>query len=423
MELTMDLHLHSKFARGCSKDLDLEHLVLWGEKKGLDVIGTADYTHPAWQTELKTKLEDDGSGFHRLRPAYAKASAGKGNVRFVFSCELSSIYSRGGRVRRIHYVILLPNLAAVERFTAALAPRAKLASDGRPILGLDAELVARMALEASERALIIPAHIWTPWFSLFGSMSGFDSIEEAFGDLAPDLAAVETGISSDPAMNWRLSQLDRYPIVSFSDAHSPQPHRIGREATIFELAEPTYDALWQALRAPSKKNHIASTIEFYPEEGRYHYDGHRVCGVSFSPTETRACGGRCPVCGRPVTIGVLSRIEALADRAENFVAPDRPPFRRVVPLTEVITAALGLRQPTAKKVMALYETLIQRAGNELAILIGGVDVRDAAVPETVIKAIEQVRRGELKITPGYDGQYGRVELTSVATVSAQPLFQ
>ncbi len=415
MALVADLHLHSKFARGCSKDLDLEHLVLWGEKKGLNLIGTADYTHPVWQAELKAKLEDDGSGFQRLRGSDS-------SVRFVFSSELSSIYSRGGRVRRMHYVILLPDLAAVERFTAMLAPRAKLASDGRPILGLDAEIVARMALDASERALIIPAHIWTPWFSLFGSMSGFDSVVEAFGEVAPLLAAVETGISSDPAMNWRLSQLDRYPIVSFSDAHSPQPHRIGREATIFELAEPTYEALWRALRAPSEQNRIASTIEFYPEEGRYHYDGHRVCGIRFSPTETRAHNGRCPACGRPVTIGVLSRIEALADRAEGYVAPNRPPFRRLVPLTEVIAAALGVVQPTAKKVMAAYETLIHYAGNEFAILHGGADVTGAAVPTAVLEAIEQVRRGELKITPGYDGEYGRVELIAPTVAPAQALF-
>ncbi len=403
MEFFADLHLHSRYSRGCSKNIDLESLAYWGKIKGLDIIGTGDFTHPLWLKELKGKLKDNGSGLFKLKDK-------KNDACFMLSSEISSIFSRAGSVKRIHYIVFMPDFESVEKLNKKLSFFAKLSSDGRPITGIDVKNCLEMVLEINEYAIFIPAHIWTPWFSLFGSMSGFDSIKEAFGELTNKVYAVETGLSSDPEMNWRLSQLDNFQIVSFSDAHSTYPHRIGREATIFELQEPSYLNILKALKKPNSKNQIKSTIEFYPEEGRYHYDGHRVCGTSFSPQESKKNNYLCPVCGKKTTIGVLTRVEKLADRNKKFIPSNRPPFKKLVPLAEIIAKTLKT-QPTTKKVMTIYMKLIKKFESEFNILLNDINLQSADIPLEVICGIEKAKRGDLFIKPGFDGEYGVVNIS------------
>jgi uncharacterized protein (TIGR00375 family) len=427
MRFFADLHFHSKYSRACSKNLDLEHLFYWAQFKGLNLLATADYTHPAWFQELKQKLDDDGSGFFKLKPEFVPEVplSQRHNVYFVLSCEISSIFSRAGSVKRIHYLILFPDFASVEKLNQKLSLYSKLSSDGRPMLGLDVKEVLKMALDINDKMLFIPAHIWTPWFSLFGSMSGFNSIFEAFGDLTKFVPALETGLSSDPKMNWRLSQLDDFQIVSFSDAHSPQPHRIGREATVFELEQPNYDSLAKALKHPSDKNRIDLTVEFYPEEGKYHYDGHRLCGICFSPTEAKKHNYICPNCNRRVTVGVMSRIEELADRPENFQSANRPAYKNIVPLTEIIAEALG-SQPTSKRVIDIYITLIREFGNEFNIFLNDIDFDRLVkiVPPSVQLGLKKFKTGELYIKPGYDGEYGVVRILGKdKDVTAETMIQ
>jgi uncharacterized protein (TIGR00375 family) len=404
MKFFADLHLHSKFSRACSKNLDLENLNYWGKFKGLNLIATGDFTHPLWFQELKEKLEPNGKGFFKLKNS-------DNDVYFVLSCEISSIFSRKGEVKRIHYLVMFPNLEDVEKFNKKLSTFTNLSSDGRPTLGLDVIDVIKIALDINENSIIIPAHIWTPWFSLFGSMSGFDSIDEAFGEYKKYIYAVETGLSSDPQMNWRLSQLDPFQIVSFSDSHSPYPHRVGREAVLFELEEASYDSLLKALKNPDEKNKIILTIEFYPEEGKYHYDGHRNCNVRFSPKESKKNNYICPVCYKKVTIGVMSRVEMLADREENYKPENRPPFKHIIPLTEIIAEALN-SDPTTKKVLDIYFNILKVYGNEFNFFFNPDDYSKIKkiVPEKVFLAIDKFFKGEIYIEPGYDGEYGKVKI-------------
>lgn len=414
MEFFADLHLHSKYSRACSKNLDLENLVYWGKFKGVNLFGTGDFTHPAWLAQLREKLEDNGQGFFRLKNS-------KEDIYFALTCEISSIFSRQGTVKRIHYVVMFPDFASVEKFNQRLSLVAKLSSDGRPITGLDVKNALKLALEVNPDVIFIPAHIWTPWFSLLGSMSGFNSIDEAFEELTEKIYAVETGLSSDPGMNWRLSQLDRFQIVSFSDAHSPQPHRIGRETTVFELEAPSYFKLQQALKSPTEKNKIKMTTEFYPEEGKYHFDGHRLCNVCSSPQESKQNKYLCPVCGRRVTIGVMSRVEELADRPANFQPANRPAYKNLVPLTEVI-AKLLKTQPITQKVFKLYFQLIEAADNEFNLWLGEVDLSQAGLPANIIEGINKAKAGCLLIKPGFDGEYGVVELSSEDKAAPKSLF-
>lgn len=404
-----DFHIHSKYSRATSRQCVPEYLDLWARRKGLSLIGTGDFTHPAWREELKEKLEPAEEGLFRLKKEYclpeALASGGP-DPRFILSSEISSIYKKNGKVRKIHNVILLPGLEDAEKLSHRLELIGNLHSDGRPILGLDSRDLLEITLECCPTALFIPAHIWTPHFSLFGAYSGFDSIEECFEDLTPHIFALETGLSSDPPMNWRLSALDRFTLVSNSDAHSPS--KLAREANLFHT-ELSYSAILKALKDP-KNNGFGGTIEFFPEEGKYHYDGHRPCKVCLKPSETISANGRCPVCGRRITVGVLHRVEELADRPEDFLLPDAMPFESLVPLPEVIAASLGCT-PASIKVERQYESILHQVGSELFIL------REAPIEELqhhagrcIAEGIRRLRSGEVDLNPGYDGEYGKIKL-------------
>lgn len=403
-EYIVDFHLHSKYSRAVSRDMDTGHMSLWGVKKGIDVLASADFTHPLWFAELEKNLELDSHGLYKLKGA-------KDKTRFILSTEISCIYSQGGRVRRIHIVVILPTLDAVKKFNTSLASQGiNLKSDGRPILGLNAERVVELAFQASPDAITIPAHVWTPWFSLFGSMSGFDSIEECFGKQSHHIHAVETGLSSDPAMNWRLKQLDKIQIVSSSDAHSPK--KMGREATVFELETLGYKEIKQALEKPNAKNKIAYTIEFYPEEGKYHFDGHMKCKVRMSPEETKRVKGICPKCGKKLTVGVMNRVDVLADRPSTYRTKERPQFKSIVPLQEIIADTFDVGD-VSKRVQAEYEKIIAHVGNEFFVLLHATKEQIADVADPLVTdGIMRVREGKLHILPGYDGEYGTVQVFS-----------
>jgi len=400
-EFITDLHLHSKYSRAVSRDMDLEHLDEWAKIKGIHVIGTTDFTYPAWFAELKEKLEPQENGLLKLKGS-------KNDVFFLLSTEISCIYTKNGKGRRIHVVILAPNLQTVEKINAQLSWRGNIKSDGRPILGMDAKELAKIVLEASPDCLVIPAHAWTPWFSLFGSESGFDTLKECFEELSDQIYAIETGLSSDPAMNWRLKQLDNKQIVSFSDAHSPA--NIGREATVFELPKLSYQNIVKAIKKPDEKNKIAFTIEFFPEEGKYHWDGHRNCDIRFSPKETLQHKGICPKCGRRLTVGVMYRVEKLADRSEGEKRPNAVPYKSLVPLQEIIGEALGQKKGT-KAVNLEYDNLVKLGKNEFNVLINLTEneLKKITTPK-ITEAIIKVRNGQLKVLPGYDGVFGTVKI-------------
>ncbi|MBI4092825.1 MAG: DNA helicase UvrD [Candidatus Kerfeldbacteria bacterium] len=418
MRVFADLHIHSKYSRAVSRDMDLSHLDHWAKVKGINVMGTGDFTHPKWFQSIATELQEDGSGLLQRIGSDEK-------TKFLLTVEISCIYSRAGKVRRIHLVVLMPDLKSAELFNARLNAIGNIRSDGRPILGLDAEELVKLALEITPRAAVIPAHIWTPWFSLFGSMSGFDSVAECFGTMAKHIFAIETGLSSDPAMNWRLSQLDAISITSSSDAHSPKPNKMGREATEFELKELTYDAIIDALKSQPHRadrqlpaNHIISTIEFFPEEGKYHWDGHRDHGLRFSPAETKKLKGLCPKCGSRLTIGVEHRVDLLADRPADYQPTNRPPFSRLIPLEEIIAEALG-QQPGTKRVAQVYERMTKET-DEFHILRDMTESELSAITDPMlIEGIRRARAGKVKITPGYDGVFGTVHIFSDAERSAR----
>jgi len=397
-----DLHFHSKHSRAVSKDMDLEHISRWAAIKGMEVITTADFTHPAWFKELTSKLQPQDNGLYRL-------AGGHDPTHFMLTTELSCIYSKGGRGRRIHMVVIMPDLPSVEKLNARLNLIGNLKSDGRPILGLDVEELAKIILETSDQAIVIPAHIWTPWFSMFGSESGFDTVEECFGKMTKHIYAIETGLSSDPAMNWRLTQLDRLAIVSFSDAHSPD--KMGRESTVFELEQLSYSSIIKALKQQGGvKNKISYTVEFYPEEGKYHWDGHRVCGIRYSPAETKKHRGLCPKCKKPLTIGVLNRVAKLADRDEGYKPANRPLYKSLVPLREIIAESLELGVGT-KGVAAEYDAMIKQGQNEFNILLNlPLDEIKKITTPVITEAIKKVREGSIYILPGYDGEYGTVKV-------------
>ncbi len=407
-----DLHIHSHYSRATSRDLNLVHLALWAQKKGIRVVGTGDIAHPGWLAELKEGLEPAEEGLFRLRPELEAAAAERvppacrRPVRFLLAGEISTIYKKDGKVRKIHHLLCLPTFEAVERLQARLERIGNLRADGRPILGLDSRDLLEILLEVDERGVLIPAHIWTPWFALLGSKSGFDSVEACFEDLTPHIFALETGLSSDPPMNWRVSALDRYTLVSNSDAHSPP--KLGREANLFET-ELAYDALFDALRTGDPER-FRGTIEFFPEEGKYHYDGHRKCGVCWPPRTTLEHDGRCPVCGRPVTVGVMHRVEELADRPEGAVKPNAHPYHSLVPLPEVLGEMMGVGAGS-KRVRREYERLLARLGPELSILLElPLEEIAAAAGPRLAEGIGRMRRGEVEVQPGFDGEYGRIRV-------------
>ena len=407
MKMIADLHIHSRFSMATSKEGTPENLDFWARKKGISLIGTGDFTHPVWREELKERLVSEGNGMYRLRDEYVKEKSRKfpgEGTRFVVSGEISSIYKKNGKTRKVHNVILLPSLEAADAMAQRLEKIGNIHSDGRPILGLDSHDLLEMMLDVCPEGILIPAHIWTPHFSVLGAKSGFDSVEECFEELAPYIHALETGLSSDPAMNWRISKLDRYQLVSNSDAHSPS--KLGREANLLDI-DCSYEGLYRAIQTGEG---LEGTVEFFPEEGKYHFDGHRKCGVSLSPVEAERLGGICPVCGKKLTMGVDHRVEQLADRAEGFVKKDGKKYESLVPLPEVISTCMGY-SAASKKVQGCFEQMIQTLGTEFDILrnVPSEDIKSCA-GERIAEGIENVRTGNVKRIPGYDGEYGKIEL-------------
>lgn len=407
MKTIADLHIHSRFSMATSKEGTPENLDSWARKKGISLIGTGDFTHPVWREELKERFVSEGNGLYRLRDAFVKEESRKfpgEGTRFVVSGEISSIYKKNGKTRKVHNVILLPSLEAADAMAQRLEKIGNIHSDGRPILGLDSHDLLEMMLDVCPEGILIPAHIWTPHFSVLGAKSGFDSVEECFEELAPYIHALETGLSSDPAMNWRISKLDRYQLVSNSDAHSPS--KLGREANLLDI-DCSYEGLYRAIQTGEG---LEGTVEFFPEEGKYHFDGHRKCGVSLSPVEAERLGGICPVCGKKLTMGVDHRVEQLADRAEGFVKKDGKKYESLVPLPEVISACMGY-STASKKVQGCFEQMIQTLGTEFDILrnVPSEDIKSCA-GERIAEGIENVRTGNVKRIPGYDGEYGKIEL-------------
>lgn len=415
--------MHSKYSRATSKDMVLEEIDKVAAEKGIGVIGTGDCTHPRWFKELSNKLEPAEPGLFRLKKKQQKKTiwGTVAETRFIISGEISSIYSRAGKTRRVHNIILLPSLESAKKLNEELGKRGNIVSDGRPILGLDCEVLAQIIFDIEPTAMIIPAHLWTPWFGVLGSMSGFDSLEECFGVYADRIIAVETGLSSDPAMNWWLSALDGVAMISNSDSHSPQ--KIGREATIFD-AELSYEGIREAIihgapknRSKKSINTIAATLEFFPEEGKYHHDGHRACNVSMDPKETKKNKGICPVCKKPMTVGVLNRIGVLADaksmvtRKGNLCTQEgRVPFYNIIQLDEIIADVLGVGVKT-KRVRTAYERLIAGCGSEIEILMDRTEEELILhADEGVVQGILHMRQGKVNITPGYDGEYGKIRI-------------
>ncbi|MCX7778778.1 MAG: endonuclease Q family protein [Patescibacteria group bacterium] len=401
MRYIADFHLHSKYSRATSQQMDLENLEKWARWKGIQILGTGDFTHPLWFKELKEKLEPLDNGFFRLKTT--KDSA----VYFILTTEVSCIYTKKGVVRRIHLIIFFPDFQSVEKFNTQLSWSANLKADGRPMLGLDAKEILRMVLEISAGGLVVPAHVWTPWYSIFGSKSGFDSLEECFDELRPYIYAIETGLSSDPPMNWRLSKLDQVTLISCSDSHSPQ--NLGREATVFEFSEVSYQKIIETLKKKDP-THLKYTIEFFPEEGKYHFDGHRLCQVSFSPAETKKRGGFCPACGKPLTIGVMHRVDKLADRPEGFIPENVIPFKSLVPLREIIAESLGVEK-NSKAIEQEYLNLIEKGGSEFQILLDLGEKELAKIAsEKIVEGILKMRQGKVQKIAGYDGVYGKINV-------------
>lgn len=412
MKIVADLHIHSKYSRAVSNRMVLEELDRWADDKGITVLGTGDFTHPAWFKELKNKLEPAEAGLFKLKKKY-KLKTMKGTfteTRFMLSVEISCIYSRGGKVRRVHHIILVPDLETAGKINTRLSLLGKLASDGRPILGLDSEELARIVFGINPEAVIIPAHAWTPWFGVFGSMSGFDSLEECFGEFTDKIFAIETGLSSDPAMNWRVKMLDKISFISNSDSHSPE--RIGREANILDC-ELSYKGIMDAIKSRNPKKFL-STIEFFPEEGKYHYDGHRACGIMMTPEETKRNNGLCLKCGKKSTIGVVYRVDQLAEknRPEGYIDAKRVPYTNLITLDKIIGEALD-KGPATKTVKNEYEKLIKAFGSEFNLLLN-IPVKEivSVSDEVIAEGVKRVRSGKLSIFPGYDGEFGAIRIFS-----------
>ncbi len=484
MQVIADLQLHSRFSRAVSPQMTISTIATWARRKGIDVVATGDWTHPIWFREIERDLEEMGNGLLKLRAQVANENFDPSSVSsashttittqreneagqnfvvspherrsplFLLATEVSCIYSQGGKVRRVHTLIWVPTLDSARKISREMTKQGcNLLSDGRPIVGLTSIQIAELVFTIEPKALIIPAHAWTPWFAVYGSLGGFDSIQEAFGPYADQIYAVETGLSSNPSMNWRIRELDTRAIVSFSDAHSGP--KLGREATVFDLDELSYASIYQAIKAPSlnhrsgimnqgdtthrtpdtrhsmQQSRIAYTIEFYPEEGKYHYTGHRACHVRQTPEETRAKGTACPVCGKPLTVGVMHRVEALAARTEESVGchvvrpqdpsiqavmygstafPTRPPFVMLVPLQEIIAEAIG-SPVTSPKVQMPYMRLTSEVGNEFDVLLRKeLDTIARVAGTRVADGVSRMRKGNLHIDPGYDGVFGVVKI-------------
>lgn len=399
MKIIADLHIHSKYSRATSKDMEVATLSRYAEMKGIHLLGTGDFTHPQYFAELRAALEPLGNGFLKLKHSPSP-------VHFMLTAETSHIFSVKGKTKRVHMILFAPSFEVVEKINRFLAGRGNIASDGRPIFGMHVKELVKACLDISPDVFFVPAHAWTPWFSVFGSMSGFDSIEECFEEEAKNIYAIETGLSSDPAMNWRLSKLDRITCISNSDSHSPA--KIGREANVFDC-KPDYREVLDVIRTGDPKRFLY-TIEFFPEEGKYHYDGHRNCGVVFDPKTSRDHEFLCPECGKKLTIGVMHRVDALADRPLGFKPQGKIPFKSVVPLNEIIADAFG-KGVNTRTVSQEYEKMIRLLGPELGILLEKEEKEIRAHTDPRVAAgILNVRSGHLQIEPGYDGVYGKIKV-------------
>jgi uncharacterized protein (TIGR00375 family) len=437
MRIVADFHIHSRFSRATSKDMNIETLSIWAKKKGINLLGTGDFTHPGWLSEIKAKLIQGENGFLSPKDDILPAKGGvsssarksseiircgsnRDDIDFILTTEVSSIYTSGGKVRKIHNLIFAPTLSSAEKISKKLGERGNIWSDGRPIFGLSAHDITGIVLDVDSEAMIIPAHIWTPWFSLFGANSGFDTIEECYGDLADQIFAAETGLSSDPEMNWRLSKLDKITLISNSDSHSPA--KIGREANVFDFEEDkfSYEELRDILKSKDASRFLY-TIEFFPEEGKYHYSGHRNHQLVLSPKEAKKVNYICPVCQRKLTIGVSDRVEQLADREEGYQPKNFPASKHLVPLTEIIGDVREVGNQS-KAVLTEYDEIVKNVGPEIEILDSiPIDKIKAMVAPEIAEAIEKVRHGKVKVKPGYDGVYGIVSIKEkeTAKISAE----
>lgn len=412
MELIVDLHTHSHCSRATSKDSTLEGLYKWGKIKGINIIGTGDFTHPGWFLELQEKLEPAEPGLFKLKAEYSEIIdqslpdlIARQSLRFVLTVEISNIYSKGGKVRKMHNLVIAPDLKVVAEISQKLSHIGNLKADGRPILGLDSQELLKICLETNSDILFIPAHIWTPHFAMFGSNSGFDSINEAFGELSSEIKAIETGLSSDPFMNWRVDELQKVTIISNSDAHSPS--KLGREATIID-SKLDYGDIFQGIKANDQR--VVGTIEFFPQEGKYHYDGHRDHQVCFTPQQTKNHQGICPVCHKPLTVGVDHRVDDLADHPEGFKPPSHKSVEYIIPLIEIMAELKG-SGVSSKPVLEFYQKVYSILGNEFDVLrkLSLEAIKDAGFRDLAF-VIDKMRQGEIVIEPGYDGVYGTIKV-------------
>ncbi|MFQ6032468.1 MAG: endonuclease Q family protein [Candidatus Zixiibacteriota bacterium] len=405
MRFIADFHVHSKYSRATSKDMDVENMARWASLKGVSLLGTGDFTHPFYFAGLKQKLEPLGNGLFALKKEYWQ-NASSGDVYFILTTEVSNMFQQGGGSRRIHTMIFAPDFKVVEKINSELSEMGKLSSDGRPIFGFSAKELVEIITDISDGCFLVPAHAWTPWFSVFGANSGFDSIQECFEEQTKHISCIETGLSSDPQMNWRLSSLDQICLISNSDAHSP--NRIGREANVFDC-EMDYKEIIETIKTKDKKKFLF-TIEFFPEEGKYHFDGHRNCDILFSPAESRRNKNICPVCGRKLTVGVMHRVESLADRPEGFVPENAIPCKHLIPLMEIIAEALNQGAET-KAVANEYLRLVSTYGSEFRILLDlPLEELEKSTPPKILEGIKRVREENLDITPGFDGVYGKIQI-------------
>jgi uncharacterized protein (TIGR00375 family) len=423
MKYIADFHVHSRYSRATSPDMSPEGLWRWSQIKGIKVIGTGDFTHPQWLEELKEKLEPAADGLFALKKKFRTDNVPyscRNDVFFLLSAEISCIYRKNDRTRKVHCILIASSVSEALRINKRLSSVGNLSADGRPILGLDAKELLKIVREESADALLIPAHVWTPHFSVFGAASGFDSLEECFEELTPHIYALETGLSSDPAMNWRLSFLDNFTLISNSDAHSPR--KLGREANVLDT-EISFAAISGALKT---RRGFVGTIEFYPEEGKYHADGHRNCGVCLSPEETIRYNYLCPVCGKKVTIGVLHRVAALADRKDGFMPEGAPSYRSIIPLEEIIAETRGAGV-NSKAVEKVYTTLLEDLGSEFRILleVPVKEIERSGFPQ-VAEAVSRMRENRISIAPGYDGEFGKIrifeEVKRKEVKGQEPLF-
>ena len=407
MKIIADLHVHSRHARATSKALDLPNLEKWAGIKGVSLLGTGDFTHPVWIKEIKSSLKEDGTGILRTASGFP----------FVLQTEISLVYTQGGKGRRVHHIMLAPDLDVVSQITDFLLSKGRVDYDGRPIFGMSSIELAEKLHEISPETELIPAHAWTPWMSIFGSKSGFNSIKECFAEKAHLIHAIETGMSSDPGLNWQVSALDDVTLISNSDLHSFWPWRLGREANVFEMKDLTYKGILAAIR---ERKGFVETIEVDPGYGKYHFDGHRNCGVSMSPAQTREAKGICPKCRTGLTIGVLSRIEELSDRKPGYRPQGAIPYRTLIPISEIISALNGWAL-AGKKTWAVYNQLIERFGSEMNVLLeASYDELKNASDERLAAAIMKNRQGKVEVTPGFDGEYGKPFFSAKAGQKSEP---